>query len=166
MMEDARPSAWRTVGAQKRWLRSLLPRPVTHVRLSRVPKKPLPAGAVPAAALTCADGSLPLPVRRAAELGASGFCRRLHRRPTSRARLRALRGQPPSPSPRCCTEPSRRRLRPVRAPRHAGWGLGPRPGRRGAGREAEARASASRSRTRRSRGLGGHEGHSSGALRR
>ncbi|KAH0514999.1 Septin-1 [Microtus ochrogaster] len=106
MVEDAGPSAWRTVGAQKRWLRILLPRPVAHVRLSRVPKKPLPAGAVPAAALTCADGSLPLPVPRAAELGASGFCRRLHRRPTSRARLRALRGQPPSPSPRCCRDPA------------------------------------------------------------
>lgn len=37
--------------------RAWLPRPFAHVRLPRVPKKPLPVGAAPTAALTCADGS-------------------------------------------------------------------------------------------------------------
>lgn len=99
----------------------LLQRPFARVRLSRVPKKPLPAGAAPAAALTCADGSLPLPVRLAAELGASGFCRRLHRRSTTRARLRDSEGsRRPLPRGAAGTQPPPARSGAVSAPRREG----------------------------------------------
>lgn len=140
------------------------------------PRRPCPTFPGPQEAITCRRGAGRRP----------HLLRRLSAAPSPPRRgARRLRVLPPAaplahdpgaapgtpraaavPFPAVLQGPRRRRLSPVWAPRHAGRGLGPRPGRRGAGREAEARASASRSRTRRSRGLGGHEDHSSGALRR
>lgn len=165
MVGDARPSAWRTVGAQKRWLRicSSAPSPASDFPGSprshylqarrRPPPSPVPT------ALCRSQSAEP---RSSAPQGSAAGC-------TVGPRPERGSGTPRAaavPFPAVQQGPSRRRLGPVRAPRHAGRGLGPRPGRRGAGREAEARASACRSRTRRSRGLGGHEDHSSRALRR
>lgn len=156
-------TVWHTVGAQKRWLLpfgfcSPSPSPTSDFP---VPKHPLPFCAVRTAALTCTDGSqrLSSPLRREA------------RRPRAvrRAAPSAQRpGRGPGdsegtrrPVPHGTTGTQQPAAR-VPAPRHAGRGARPSPGRRGAGREAEARASASRSRTRRSRGLGGGGGSGGG----
>lgn len=149
-------TAWHTVGAQKRWLLPFgfgarAPSPMSDFPESpsihylsarrRPPPSPVPL------ALGRSKSAAP---RSSAPQGCVARCT---------VRPRPGRGPGDSEGTRCpvpcSTTGTQQPVARVQAPRHAGRGLGPRPGRRGAGREAEARASANRSRTRRSRGLGG-----------